>query len=180
MSTPLREAHYQPTGVLNLNFAPHSGTSNYRRTLDLNTATVTVRYDYGGVTYTREFFASNPTNRCLIIRLTASQSAKISFTATFTTLQTNFAYSTAGNDLIMNARVTSKPDAAYWVNPPGMTNAIKFQTRVRVLNEGGSVSSASSSITVASRSSNRRCTLRCSRLHSNGPAMTISFSTMTA
>ncbi|MEK7782053.1 MAG: glycoside hydrolase N-terminal domain-containing protein, partial [Verrucomicrobiota bacterium] len=42
MSYPLRQAHYQPTGVLNLNFAPHSGTSNYRRTLDLNTGTVIV------------------------------------------------------------------------------------------------------------------------------------------
>jgi len=149
MSYPLRQAHYQPTGVLNLNFAPHSGTANYRRTLDLNTATVTVRYDYNGVTYTREVFASNPTNRCLIVRLTASQTAKINFTATFTTLQPNNSMSTSGNDLILNAKVSNMPDAAYWVNPPGMTNAIEFQARVRVLNEGGTLSSTSSSITVA-------------------------------
>lgn len=148
MSSPLRQAHYQPTATLNLNFSPHSGAANYRRTLDLNTATVMVRYDYAGVTYTREFFASNPTNRCLIVRLTASQAAKINFTATLTTLQTNFTFSTSGSDLVMNARVTSKPDALYWTVPPGMTNAIKFQTRVRVVNEGGSVSSTSSSITV--------------------------------
>lgn len=149
MSYPLRQAHYQPTGVLNLNFAPHSGTSNYRRTLDLNTATVTVRYDYNGVTYTREVFASNPTNRCIIVRLTANLTAKINFIATFTTLQSNNTMSTSGNDLIMNARVSNKPDAAYWVIPPGMTNGIEFQTRVRVLNEGGTVTTGSSSITVA-------------------------------
>jgi alpha-L-fucosidase 2 len=149
MSYPLRQAHYQPTGVLNLNFAPHSGTANYRRTLDLNTGTVIVRYDYNGVTYTREYFASNPTYRCLIVRLTASQAARINFTATFTTLQPSNTISTSGSDLILNAKVSNKPDAAYWVNPPGMTNAIEFQARVRVLHEGGTLSSTSSSITVA-------------------------------
>jgi alpha-L-fucosidase 2 len=53
MSVPLRQAHYQPAGTLNLTF-PHSGLANYRRSLDLDIATVGVRYDFGGVTYSRE------------------------------------------------------------------------------------------------------------------------------
>lgn len=154
MSVPLRQAQYQPAGVLNLNFAPHNGTANYRRTLDLSTATASVRYDYGGATFTREVFASNPTNRCIVIRLTANQTGKINFTATFTTLQPTYALSTAGNDLILNAKVSTTPRPEYFAT--GLTNAIEYQARVRVLNEGGSVSSTSSSLTVANADA---CTL---------------------
>ena len=144
-SVPLRQAQYQPAGVLNLNFSPHSGTSNYRRSLDLNTATATVRYDYGGVTYTREVFASAPDN-VIVIRLTASQAAKISFTATVTTLQPDNTITTSGNELILNARVSVMPRPQYFAT--GLTNGIAYQARVRVLAEGGTVTTSSSSITV--------------------------------
>lgn len=147
MSVPLRQAQFQPAGVLNLDFAPHNGTANYKRTLDLNTATAGVQYDYNGVTYTREVFGSAPSNRVLIVRLTASQTAKINFTATFTTLQPNNTITTSGNDLIMNAKVSVTPRPEYFAT--GLTNGIEYQARVRIINEGGTVSSTSSSITVA-------------------------------
>lgn len=147
MSVPLRQAQYQPAGVLHLNFAPHAGTANYRRTLDLNTATASVQYDYSGVTYLREVFASAPSNRVIVIRLTASQSAKINFTATFTTLQSDNSITTAGNELILNARVSVMPRPEYFAT--GLTNGIAYQARLRVINEGGSVSTTSSSINVA-------------------------------
>src|SRR5262249_17811385 len=72
MSVPIREAAYQPAGILTLTF-PHSGTVNYKRSLDLNTATVNVHYDYNGVTYSRDIFASAPSNRVIAIRFTANQ-----------------------------------------------------------------------------------------------------------
>src|SRR5436190_3436083 len=59
MSVPLREAAYQPPGAIMLTF-PHSGTSNYRRSLALDSATVNVHYDFSGVTYNRDIFASAP------------------------------------------------------------------------------------------------------------------------
>jgi alpha-L-fucosidase 2 len=144
MSVPVREAAYQPVGVLSFTF-PHSGLSNYKRSLDLNTATVAVRYDFGGVTYNREVFASAPSNKVIIVRLTASQAAKISFSCMFSTLQTA-TISTSGNDLIMHARVTGLGDSRYFNT--GLTNAIQYDARVRVLAEGGTVTTTSSSVSV--------------------------------
>lgn len=144
MSLPLRLPAYQPAGTLNLAF-PHSGLSNYRRALDLSNATVNVRYDFNGVSYQRDYFASAPSNKVIVIRLTASAAAKITFTATFSTPQTA-TMSTVGSDLVMHAKVTGTGDTRYYNT--GLTNAVYFDARVRVQAEGGTVSSTSSSISV--------------------------------
>lgn len=57
----------------------YSGVSNYTRDLILNDATAHVRYDYGGVTYSREYFTSYP-DKVMAIRLSASESGKLDFT----------------------------------------------------------------------------------------------------
>ena len=147
MSVPLRQANYQPAGILHLDFSPHNDAANYRRSLNLDSATATVRYDYAGTTFTREVFASHPTNHCIVIRLTANAAAKINFTASFSTLQPAHTISTSGNDLILNAQVSTIPRSEYFAT--GLTNAIRYQARVRVLNEGGTVSSTADSISVS-------------------------------
>ena len=53
--------------------------SDYERTLDLDTATATVKYKYDGVIYSRECFASYP-DRALVIRLDASKDGALNFT----------------------------------------------------------------------------------------------------
>lgn len=63
---------YQPLGDLHLEFAGGGQVTNYRRWLDLATATSGVRFERDGVTYTREAFLSHP-DQVLVIRLTASQ-----------------------------------------------------------------------------------------------------------
>ena len=50
-----------------LTFPQSSGTSNYLRSLDLNTATANVHYDYNGVTYNRDIFASAPSNHVIVL-----------------------------------------------------------------------------------------------------------------
>jgi alpha-L-fucosidase 2 len=144
MSVPLRQAMYEPAGGLVLAF-PHSA-SNYSRTLDLNTATASVRYDYDGVTYYRDVFASAPSNKVIVLRLTASQPSRISFTCTLTTPQPTNSLSAAGNDLVLNARVSVKPRPEYYA--AGLTNAIEYVARVRVLAEGGTVTAGSNSLSV--------------------------------
>ena len=56
----------------------NSAVSNYSRELDLKTAISTVQYDYNGVTYNREYFASYPDN-AFVIRLDASKSGALDF-----------------------------------------------------------------------------------------------------
>jgi len=145
MSVPLRQAMYEPAGSLVMTF-PHSA-SNYRRTLDLNTAAASVRYDYNGVTYYRDVFASAPSNKVIVIRLTASQTGRISFSCTLTTPQPTRTVSAAGNELVMNARVSVTPRPEYYAT--GLTNAIEYVARVRVLAEGGTVTAGSGSLSVA-------------------------------
>ena len=57
----------------------YSGVSNYERDLILNDSTSHVSYDYNGVTYTREYFASYP-DKVMVIKLTASGAGNLSFT----------------------------------------------------------------------------------------------------
>ncbi len=139
MSVPLRQCPYQPTAELRLTFN-HSG-SNYRRQLDLTTATASVSYTTGGVTYSRDCFASYPDN-VIVVRLTASQPGRISFTCSLTTPHTVVSNSTSGNDVILRGAVDH-------VGRNGLASDIEFESRVRVLSEGGSVSPSGSSLAVS-------------------------------
>ena len=72
---------YQPLGHLRLEFASGGETKSYRRELDLANAVARVTYEQGGVTFTREIFASHPA-QAIIIRLRASKPGALNFSAT--------------------------------------------------------------------------------------------------
>src|SRR5438874_8280907 len=108
---------------------PHNNPSHSTTTLDLNTAAVKVRYDYNGVTYNRDIFASAPSNRVIVSRFIANQSGKIAFTCAFSTLQTSTFNGPVGTDLIMHAKVSAIADARYY--SAGLTNAVQYEARVR-------------------------------------------------
>lgn len=66
MSLPLRQQKYQPFGDIKLYFPDHKDVINYRRELDISDALCTTTYQAGGITFTREYFASYPANMILI------------------------------------------------------------------------------------------------------------------
>lgn len=144
MGVPIREAAYQAPGALVLMF-PHSSVSNYLRSLDLNTATVNVHYDYDGVTYQRDTFASAPSNHVIVLHFTASQPGSIAFSCSFTTPQTA-TYSTVNIDLIMHASVSAIADYRYYAS--GLTNGVQYDARVRLIADGGTVSATTDSLSV--------------------------------
>lgn len=75
------QASYQPFGDLNLDFDINiAAVSNYKRSLDLSNAIATTQYDYNGVHYKREYFASAP-SQTLVVHLSANKNAAISFAA---------------------------------------------------------------------------------------------------
>src|SRR6185503_6638160 len=82
LGNPGGQLAYQPVGNLRLAFGSASGMSQYRRTLDLTTATVSTTYVLNGVRYQRDVFASAP-NQVIVIRLTADRANSITFNATF-------------------------------------------------------------------------------------------------
>ncbi|KOS05848.1 glycoside hydrolase [Flavobacterium akiainvivens] len=71
---------YQVLGNLTLNFdyKHDMQVSNYRRSLDISTATATARFDMGGITYTREYLTSFDDD-VAIIKLTASKKGALNF-----------------------------------------------------------------------------------------------------
>ncbi len=73
---------YQVLGDLTLAFeqATTAAPEDYRRELDLMTGLATTRYKQGGIEFTREMIASQPTE-VIAIRITASKPRSLSFTA---------------------------------------------------------------------------------------------------
>jgi len=66
-----RCAAYLPLGDLHLKISGSGEVSDYKRGIDLQTATAFVEYTQGGVSYKRELFASYPDN-VIAMKLTAS------------------------------------------------------------------------------------------------------------
>jgi alpha-L-fucosidase 2 len=134
MSKPLRQMPYQTVGDLALTFPPVEAVENYRRDLDLTTATAHVSYVSGGVTFSREVFASAP-DQVIVVRLTASRPGKISFEARLQTPQRATVEATADGDLVM--RGVNGDGAGNTADGRSMAGALRFEARVRVLPSGG-------------------------------------------
>jgi alpha-L-fucosidase 2 len=145
MAVPLRQMPYETLGDLWLDFgSPPAPVRNYRRDLDLDTAIATVSYTVDGIDFKREVFASQP-DQVIVVHLTASRPGQISFTAKMATPQK--AQSRVQDE--PGARPTPKPvahDATIVLDgangeSQGIKGALKFQARVRVLPDGGTLES---------------------------------------
>jgi alpha-L-fucosidase 2 len=77
---PRYEADYQPFGDLYFRFAHGKEYSNYRRSLDLDSAISKISYTANGVTYNREYFISERC-KCLAMHFAASKPGALSLQA---------------------------------------------------------------------------------------------------
>ncbi|MGA2173528.1 MAG: glycoside hydrolase family 95 protein [Verrucomicrobiota bacterium] len=139
ISKPAGQMPYEPVGDLILTFPDTPSVENYRRDLNLDTAMATVEYIDRGTRFLRQVFAS-PADQVIVVRLTADQKGAISFTAELETPQRAAIETESGNTLVMRG-----------VNgdSQGIRGALKFQARVRVLVDGGTISAASNAVAVA-------------------------------
>ena len=120
---------YQTVGSLHLDFEGVNNYSDYYRELDIEKAIVTTKFTSEGVTYTREAFTSFP-DQLLIIRLTASQKRKISFTARYNTPY--------GKDIIRNVSSRKELQLHGKANDhEGIEGKVRFSTLTRVEHNGG-------------------------------------------
>jgi alpha-L-fucosidase 2 len=125
---------YQTFGNLKLTFA-EAPVSIYRRSLDIATATARTSYRANGVSFLREYFASYPAH-AIVIRLSASKSGSISFTAALTAPDNRTAERTARAGRISESGALKD-------------NGLKYEAQVQVLIEGGTRSdNADGSVTV--------------------------------
>lgn len=140
MGYPVEQMKYQGLANLHLFFDNQEKVINYKRSLDLNTSVASVEYSVNDVVYTREVFSSAP-DQTIVVRLTASKPASISFKANLRGVrnQAHSNYATdyfrmdpAGNDGLV---LTGK-SADYM----GVEGKLRYEARIKAVPEGGSIS----------------------------------------
>jgi alpha-L-fucosidase 2 len=127
MSKPVRQLPYQPVGDLLLDFPAITNTTDYRRELNLDTATARTRFTADGATYTREIFASVP-DQVIVVRLTADKPGKITLTASFKSPQKSTRIE-ASKDLLTLSGTSGAAE--------GIEGKVNFNARARVITQGG-------------------------------------------
>jgi alpha-L-fucosidase 2 len=95
---------YQPLGDLSLDFPGQGEVKEYRRWLDLGTATAGVSYTRGGVGYTREVLASQP-DQVIAVRLRADKPGALAFTARLTSVHPTAHTVASGKELVMRGQL---------------------------------------------------------------------------
>ncbi|MCA2215475.1 glycosyl hydrolase family 95 catalytic domain-containing protein [Jidongwangia harbinensis] len=139
LGSPAGQLAYQPVGNLRLAFGSAGGATQYYRTLDLTTATVTTTYLLNGVRYQRDVFASSP-DQVIVVRLTADRANAITFSATFDSPQRT---------------TVSSPDSATVAldgisgNMEGINGTVRFLALARATVTGGTVSSSGGTLRVS-------------------------------
>ncbi len=121
---------YQSFCEAQLEFAHEPGeVSNYRRRLDLSSATATVRYTQAGADYTREYFCSHP-DQVMAMRFSCSKAGAINLALGASSLHKNTTVTAGGNELTLRGQVETGN-----VEHQGT----KFEARWTVTARGGEV-----------------------------------------
>ena len=138
MGSPAALPSYQPLGDLYLRLKGHEAVSDYRRELDLSTATARVQYKVGGVTFTREAFASHA-DQVIALRLGCDRPGKLAFQVLMTSPQTARTLAIGQAGLALRGRVTR--------------GVMTFEARLSVRADGGGVSADRGMLNVEGASS---------------------------
>lgn len=132
---------YQTVGNLKLSFPGHETFSDYYRELDLSKAIVSSTYKVEGVKYETKVFSSYP-DQVIITQIKADKSGAINFSAamdrpspSIVTVKTN------GNNEMVMSGITSDHE--------GVKGQVKFEAKVKVITDGGSVSATDSTLNVS-------------------------------
>jgi len=129
---------YQTVGSLKLRFPGHENASAYYRDLDLDSAMTCVTYTVGDVNYRREAFTSF-TDDVSIVRLTASAPGALTFSASYTSPMARYEVSRQGKTLVLTT---------YGGDHEGIKGAVKAETRLEIVPEGGRLTAAGDSLTL--------------------------------
>ena len=136
VSDPLRQAPYQPFGDLYLEFPKFNNVTQYSRSLDLDAATVTTRFNSNGVNYKRTVFASHP-DRVIVVRLEADKPESLSFDALLSTPHKKSSSNIKIDDKTLG--LNGVPDDYKNRNKTVFPGTIAFEARLKVESEGGMV-----------------------------------------
>jgi len=134
----LHGSMFQSIGSLNLSFNNFETYTDYYRELDLEKAITTATFKVGDVTYKREVLASQP-DQVIVVKLSASKPGQLSFTASFDGQLQKSSIALDAHTLEMTGLSSTHE---------GVTGQVKFDTRAKIINSGGTTSVESNGISV--------------------------------
>ena len=155
MGDPPFQAAFQPLGNLRLKSDLPGPVEEYRRELDIRRGIATVRFRCGSTVFTRECFISHP-DGVLVLRFTASEAGKISFSAGLESIYPNQVTNTPDGQLVLRGQWREDGKRKSWIatwSEPG----IRFATALRAKADGGTVQTGTNSIRVLGADSVTLC-----------------------
>jgi alpha-L-fucosidase 2 len=138
-------SNYQTLGDLFLTFPKYENVDNYRRSLSIENAVATISYDADGVSYLREIFSSFP-DQAIVIRLTASKSNSINFSASLKREGNKAVIVYSNDEITLSEDVREKVEK----RPDGMDDGggVYLHSRLKIIAEGGKVSAKGGTLKV--------------------------------
>jgi alpha-L-fucosidase 2 len=130
---------FEPAGELNLLFPGHENYTHYYRELDIEKAIARTAYMVGDVKYERELLSSIP-DRVVVVHLTASKPAQISFTAFYGTPQSNVQVHTNDRNQLQFSGTT--------MDHEGVKGMVKYHGIVQFKTEGGIIHLSDTSVVI--------------------------------
>lgn len=155
MGNPPFQAAFQPLGNLRLNCDLLGPVEDYRRELDIQRGIATVRFRCGSTVFTREYFISHP-DGVLVVRLTASEPGKISFSAGLDSIYPNHVTNVPGGRLVMRGQWHEDGKRKDWIaiwSEPG----IRFSTAIQAKADGGIIQARTNTLQVVGANSVTLC-----------------------
>jgi len=147
MARPLQQMAYQSIGDLLLSFGDEPSVQQYRRTLNLDSATATVGFLQGKRRYEREVFVS-AVDQVIVITLRCNTSRSLNFDVMLRPpvgLQpAPVSQSEGGGDIVMRGRNAGQG---------GVPGALTWEARARVVTRGGHVRTNGSGVSVVAADS---------------------------
>src|SRR5262249_11297588 len=143
MGRPLRIKPYQTLGdlLLQTDVVP-TDVTGYRRELDLEHAVARVTYTAGGVTFTRELFASAP-DQVIVMRFTANRPASITTRVRLVRSQDAMTMTEGDERLVMRGQIERRETVT------GENKGLRFASQLLALPRGGSVHAIDNGLTIA-------------------------------
>ncbi|WP_372757736.1 glycoside hydrolase N-terminal domain-containing protein, partial [Mariniflexile sp.] len=140
---------YETVGNLRLNFENQENFSNYYRELDIEKAINTTTYTVDGVAYKREIFTSF-SDQVIVMKITANKKGKISFTATMDRPEPSKVslFTESNNVLVMTGFGSDNKNKRLPDESPAIKGEVEFDSRVKIVPEGGKVIAANNQLNV--------------------------------
>jgi len=139
MGDPVEQMKYQCLANLHLFFDDEKDVTDYKRWLDLETASTHVEYSAHGIRYRRDISASAP-EQVIAVRLTADKPGQVSFRAQLRGVR-NTAHSNYGNDYfrmdgIGNDGVMINGKSADYL---GVDGQLRYRAQLKAVPDGGTM-----------------------------------------